>query len=393
MNKFILNTGVQKFINKNINTDIMSILLKKTIFDSISSKELAEQIESKNQCKKKLPTWFETLQIYYPKKINIEQTSSEVAAQYKSEIVSGKSLIDLTGGFGVDCYFFSRKIDIVFHCEINPEVAEIAAHNFNILGAKNITTISGDGLQYLKESRDTIDWIFIDPSRRSDSKGKVFNLSDCLPDVTLHFDLMFASANNILIKTAPFLDISAGIKELKQTKTIHIVSIKGEVKELLWVLEKDYVGDIQIKTVNIINDSRQIFNFFLHEEKEANSSFELPLNYLYEPNASIMKSGAFKVIGNRYGIAKIHKHTHLYSSEDLFDFPGRRFIIKECLSYDKTANSFLKGLKANISTRNFPKTVAEIKKKYKMKDGGEIYLFFITDINDKLRVLNCEKIH
>ena len=204
---------------------------------------------------------------------------------------------------------------------------------------------------------------------------------------------MFASANNILIKTAPFLDISAGIKELKQTKTIHIVSIKGEVKELLWILEKDYVGDIQIKTVNIINDSRQIFNFFLHEEKEANSSFELPLNYLYEPNASIMKSGAFKVIGNRYGIAKIHKHTHLYSSEDLFDFPGRRFIIKECLSYDKTVNSFLKGLKANISTRNFPNTVAEIKKKYKMKDGGEIYLFFITDINDKLRVLNCEKIH
>ena len=135
----------------------MSILLKKTIFDSISSKELAEQIESKNQCKKKLPTWFETLQIYYPKKINIEQTSSEVAAQYKSEIVSGKSLVDLTGGFGVDCYFFSRKIDIVFHCEINPEVAEIAAHNFKILGAKNITTISGDGLQYLKESGDTID--------------------------------------------------------------------------------------------------------------------------------------------------------------------------------------------------------------------------------------------
>lgn len=393
MNKLILNTGVQEFITKNINTDIMSILLKKPIFDSISSKELAEQIESKNQCKKKLPTWFETAQIYYPKKLNIEQTSSEVAAQYKSEIVSGKSLIDLTGGFGVDSYFFSRKIDTVFHCEINPELAEIAAHNFDVLGAKNIITFFGDGLHYLKDSEDKFDWIFIDPSRRSDSKGKVFHISDCLPDVTQHFDLLFGSANNILIKTAPFLDISAGVKDLKQIKAIHIVSVKGEVKELLWVLEKDYVGDIQIKTINLINDSRQIFDFLLHEEKEVNSSFQLPSTYLYEPNASIMKSGAFKTIGNRYGIEKFHKHTHLYSSEELYDFPGRRFIIKKCLPYDKSANSFLKGLKANISTRNFPKTVAEIKKKYKMKDGGKIYLFFITDIYDKLRILNCEKIH
>lgn len=393
MNKYILNTGVQHFILKNATTDIMSILLKKRLFDTISSKELAEQIESKNLCKKKLPTWFETLQIYYPKKINIEQTSSEAAAQYKSEIVTGKSLVDLTGGFGVDSYFFSRKIDIVFHCEINPELAEIAAHNFDVLGAKNIVTFFGDGLHYLKDSEDKFDWIFIDPSRRSDSKGKVFRISDCLPDVTQHFDLLFASANNILIKTAPFLDITAGVKDLKQIKALHIVSVKGEVKELLWVLEKDYVGDIQIKTINLINDSRQIFDFLLHEEKEVNSSFQLPSTYLYEPNASIMKSGAFKTIGNRYGIAKFHKHTHLYSAEDLYDFPGRRFIIKECLPYDKSANSFLKGLKANIATRNFPKTVAEIKKKYKIKDGGTIYLFFITDINDKLRVLHCEKVN
>lgn len=392
MNKTILNTGVQRFILKNLNTDIVSLLLKKPIFDTVSSKELAEQIASKKQCKKKLPTWFETSQIYYPKKVNIEQTSSEAAARYKSGIVFGNSLIDLTGGFGVDSYFFSQKMSVVLHCEIDEDLAEIASHNFNVLGTKNVTTISGDGLQFLKTSRDQFDWVFIDPSRRSDKKGKVFHLSDCLPDVTENLDLFFSSAHNILIKTAPFLDISAGIKDLQNIREVHIIAIDGEVKELLWVLEKGYFGNIQAKTVNLLKNTPQTFDFLLHDEKEASSSFHLPLDHLYEPNAAILKSGAFKTVGNRFSLMKIHRHTHLYTSKELVDFPGRRFIIKECLPYNIKASAFLKGLKANIAIRNFPKTVVEIKKKYKIKDGGKVYLFFVTDLNDKLCVLHCEKV-
>ena len=392
MNKSILNTGIQDFISKNLNTDIVSFLLKKPVFDTVSSKELAEQITSKKQCKKKLPTWFETPLIYYPKKLNIEQTSSEAAARYKSEMVSGESLVDLTGGLGVDSYFFSHQMSVVTHCEIDADLAEIASHNFNILGVANINTFVGDGLQFLNDVDGRFDWLFLDPSRRDEHKGKVFHLSDCLPDVTEHIDEFFSSANNILIKSAPFLDISAGIKDMKNIREIHIVAVSGEVKELLWVLEKDYFGEIVIKTVNLNADSRQTFEFFLHKEKEASSTFHSPLDYLYEPNAAILKSGAFKTIGNRFSLMKIHKHTHLFTSTELIEFPGRRFVIKECLAYDKKISVLLKGLKANISTRNFPITVAQIKKKFKIKDGGKVYLFFITDLDNQLRVLHCEKL-
>lgn len=392
MNKDILNTGVQEFIQKNIDTDIVSLLLKKSIFEKVSLKELAEQIESKKKCIKKLPTWFKTRQIYYPSKLNIEQTSSELSAQYKSKIVSGKSLVDLTGGFGIDSHFFAQKVSEVFHCEIDACLAKIASHNFKILGSKNVTTIPGDGLQFLKNSSKKFDWLYIDPSRRNDKKGKVYHLSDCEPDVTRYLDLFFASADNILLKIAPFLDVSAGTKDLNNTKEIHIVAVNGEVKELLWVLEKNCSRNIQVKTVNLGKDHSQVFTFFNKEEKEVDSSFDLPLNYLYEPNAAIMKSGGFKTVGNRFSLAKIHRHTHLYTSIELIDFPGRRFVIEEYLPYDKKARDFLNGMKANVSTRNFPKTVAEIRKKYKIRDGGKIFLFFVTDLNDKLIVLKCKRL-
>ena len=195
-----------------------------------------------------------------------------------------------------------------------------------------------------------------------------------------------------MIKTAPFLDISAGKKELQNIHEIHIIAIHGEVKELLWVLKKDYFGEIQVKTANLVKTSVQNYNFFLHEEKESSSSFHMPLSFLYEPNAAILKSGAFKTVGNWFSLEKIHRHTHLYTSKDLKEFPGRRFIIKKHLPYDKKATSQLKGLKANIATRNFPKSVAQIKKEHKIMDGGKIYLFFLTDNNDKLSFLYCEKV-
>ncbi len=392
MNKDTLNTDVQSFINNNLGTDIVSFLFKKPIFDTISNKELAEQIESKKKCEKKLPTWFKTPQIYYPPKLNIEQTSSEATAQYKSTIPFGKSLLDLSGGFGVDSYFFSRKMDTVFYCEIDSYLAKIAAHNFKILGVQNIETITGDGIKFLNDSKQRFDWIFVDPSRRSAKKGKVFHLSDCIPNVIDRFELFFDKTDNIIIKSSPFLDITAAIKDLKNVKELHIVAVNNDVKELLWVLKKGYVGAIQAKTVNLGKSSSQTFDFLLDEETEASSSFHSPLNYLYEPNAAILKSGAFKTVGNRYCLKKVHKHTHLYTSMALVDFPGRRFLIKDCISYDKRANPFLKDTQANIATRNFPKTVSEIKKKHKIRDGGLTYLFFVTDINDKYLILNCEKV-
>ena len=392
MNKNILNTGVQNYINKNIESDIMSVLLKKPLFEDITSQELAQQIESKKKCKKKLPTWFNTPEIYYPKKINIEQTSSEVTAAYKSEIIKGESLIDLTGGLGIDSFFFSKKIAKIFHCEIDDKLAEIAAHNFNVLGAKNIQNFTQNGLDILKESEQHFDCIYVDPSRRNKEKGKVFRLADCLPNIPAHLDLLFSRSNTVLIKTSPLLDFSIGIEELKFVKEIHVVAVANEVKELVWVLEKGFSKEIKIKTINFAKSGDQTLEFILSEEKNEVSAYSEALTYLYEPNAAILKSGAFKVIGNRFSLEKLHRHTHLYTSERQINFPGRCFKVEQMVSYNKKGMKELNIKKANISTRNFPESVSSIRKRFKIKEGGTTFLFFLMNHEENYVILLCTKI-
>ena len=370
----------------------MSVLLKKPIFDDVSNNELVEQLEARKKSEKKLPTWFSASNIYYPNKLNIEQTSSEITAKYKADLVSGKSLVDVTGGLGVDSYYFSKKTERVYHCELNENLSEIATYNLRILDAENVQTYNEDGLYFIKKSNTNFDWIYVDPSRRNDLKQRIFLLSDCLPNVVDNLDFMFSKSDNILIKTAPLLDISAGIKELDHIKEIHIVAIQNDVKELLWVLQKKYQGSISIKTINKTLKGDQTFNFNIQSEKEAISKFSEPLIYLYEPNAAILKSGAFKIIGQAKQVKKLHTNTHLYTSNSLIDFPGRRFIIEVILPYNKSALKKARIKKANITTRNFPESVATIRKKMKIKDGGEIYLFFTKDLNENVVVLQCKRV-
>ncbi len=392
MNKEVLKTGVQEFIKKKWNTDTMSVLLKKPAFTGISSKELVQQLEGKKKCNRKLPLWFATSKIYYPKKIHIEQTSSEITAQYKAQIVAGNSLLDCTGGLGVDSYFFSKKVTQVFHCEIDAELSKIAKHNFEVLETKNIQTTTQNGLEYLTNSDTNFDWIYIDPSRRNKTKGKVFYLADCLPDVPKHLDLIFNKTTNVLIKTSPLLDLSMGCKELQFVKEIHIIAIQNEVKELLWVLEKDYADSLCVKTINYSKTEIETFQFYRSDEHKATVNFSLPLHYLYEPNAAILKAGAFKAVGQALDVSKLHEHSHLYSSDTLKAFPGRRFQIHEIIPYNKKSMRSLQLTKANITTRNFPENVASIRKKYKIKDGGNMYLFFTTNIKDERIVICCTKV-
>lgn len=391
MNKHILNTGVQEFIRNNSTTDIVSVILKGSEFPGVDNKELAEQIETRERCREKLPSWFNTPNIYYPKKLNIEQTSSEITAQHKAKIVHGNSLIDLTGGLGVDSYFFSQELDQVTYCEIDKDLAEIAQHNFKALGRTNIDTHTGDGLAYLMKLNLNPDWIYIDPSRRNDIKGKVFLLSDCLPNVPENLDLLLKSAKNFMIKTSPLLDIAAGLRELKSVKEIHIISIKNEVKELLWILESGFEQEPILKTVNLLPSGREEFNFLMSDEKEAFPKYSEPLDYLYEPNSPILKSGAFKLIAIRYGLLKLHEHSHVYTGDALIPFPGRRFKIEQQLPFNKRAAQNLGITKANITTRNFPLPVAEIKKRLKIKDGGDVYLFFTTNMHGEKIILRCSK--
>ncbi|MGB5646174.1 MAG: class I SAM-dependent methyltransferase [Muriicola sp.] len=392
MNKNILNTGVQVFINNNLNTDILSVLLSKPTFEGISQKELVQQLESKNKAHTKLPTWYNSPGIFYPPKLHIEQTSSEITARYKSALVAGKTLADLTGGFGVDSYFFSQKISKVTHCELSAELSEIAAHNFSILGISNVETHNADGIEFLKKHTQVLDWIYLDPGRRDDSRNKVYKLEDCTPNVLLHLDLLFKHSKNILLKTSPLLDINAGLTSLKGVQEIHVIAVQNEVKEILWVLKDQTVPqELPIKSINITNQGNEVFNFVWEDEKQATSKFSHPLCYLYEPNVAILKTGAFKSLGVHLGIKKLQEHSHLYTSEELIEFPGRTFEILEVIPYKNKNMRAFKGVKANVTTRNFPESVSKLRKDYKILDGGEMYFFFTTDYKDNRILIRCRK--
>lgn len=392
MNVAILNTENQEFIDAHLESDSTKLLFGKAPHTSASIKELVAQIEAKKRSKTKLPSWFKTPLIYYPNKLNIEQTSSEDTAQYKASLVSGESLLDITGGFGVDCYYFAKTVQQVIHCEINNSLSEIVTYNFKQLQVTNIQTISEDGIGFLKSQKTGFDWIYIDPSRRHDSKGKVFFLKDCLPSVPDHLDDLFKHTNNLLIKTAPLLDISSGIQELQAVKEIHVVALNNEVKELLWILQSGYEGSIAIKTINLNKNQNQTFNFQLNQETLAQATYSLPKQYLYEPNAAILKSGAFNSVSNQLQLDKLHQHTHLYTSNDLVDFPGRSFEIVGIVPYNKKAVKKLGITQANITTRNFPDAVATIRKKLKIADGGDTYLFFATNMQEERIGIICKKV-
>lgn len=388
----ILQPEIQEFITNNTGAEISKLAFIKNPFPEIDYKILLNQIECRTKSKNKLPTWFQTKKIIYPSKISLEQTSSEITASYKSDVVSGENLIDLSGGFGVDDYYFSKKLNHVIHCEINTELSEIVSHNFQQLDVSNIECIQGDSSQILENLKQKFDWMYIDPSRRNEGKGKVFMLNDCAPNVPELQNFYFQFATNILIKTAPILDITAGLSELKNVKAIHIVAVENEVKELLWEIENQFESAIIIKTINFNKEKKELFEFEL--KSEAKSDLSLPKKYIYEPNSVIMKSGGFNEICAQFSLEKLHQHSHLYTSDDLIEFPGRVFEIQKTIDYSKKEIiENLENQKANITTRNFPESVENLRKKWKIKDGGNQYCFFTTDINDKKIVLICNKIN
>ena len=388
LNKLLLSAEVQNFIY-NYSDDVSKLAFSGSTFDGISIQELIQQIRSRNKAKKKLPTWFKTPKIFYPPKLNLEQTSSEITAKYKASIIQGNLIADITGGYGIDSFYFSERFKTVYHFEINKSLSEIAEYNFKVFEKSNIQCFSENGM--LQLSKNKYDVIYVDPSRRHDSKGKVFFLRDCEPNLPDNIDILLTSSNQLLVKTSPMLDLSIGLEELKCVSEIHIVAVNNEVKELLWLIDKNHLEVPLIKTINITKVSNEKFEFFWNEKHIA--EYTSPKKYLYEPNAAIMKSGAFDIVSTKYNLNKLHQHTHLYTSNDLIDFPGRRFEIREVIPFQK--REIKKSLlikKANITTRNFPESVSTIRKKFKISDGGDDYLFFTTSENDQKIILACSKV-
>ncbi|WP_239530945.1 class I SAM-dependent methyltransferase [Muriicola jejuensis] len=371
----------------------MSVLLSKPVFPDISPQELAQQLSGKNKAKNKLPTWFQKPGIYYPPNVNLEQTSSEITGRYKAELVRGETMADLTGGFGVDTYFFSKAVPLLIHCELDEELHEIAQHNAKVLGVSQVQFHHGDGIAFLKQTDKTFDWIFLDPGRRTSSNKKVFLLSDCEPDVILHRDLLLHKGAQVMVKTSPMLDLKAGIEQFGSVAEIHVVAVENEVKELLWILQKDATQEkIEITAVNLTKGRKESLEFRWIDERSAACSFGPPLDYLYEPHSALLKAGAFKTVCKTYAVDKLHEHSHLYTSREHLSFPGRSFRIDQVIPFNKKNLRRLKGEKANVSARNFPLSVAGIRKKFGIKDGGEVYLFFTTNNIGENIVIQSSKI-
>lgn len=387
----LLAPNIQQFIETHTEADIHRLALQKNPFPELPFTQILEQISGRQKAKNKLPHWFAAKNILYPSKISIEQTSSEKTAAYKASLISGETLIDLTGGFGVDDFYFAKTFKMVTHCEANEKLSAIAKHNFQQLQVSHCEFYSGDSKEILQQLHRNFDWIYLDPSRRNEQKGKVFMLRDCEPNVPELLDFYFQYSNQILIKTAPILDITAGLSELRNVRQIHIIALENEVKELLWEISKGYNGVIKISTVNLKKNGDDYFDFNWNESLQP--SYGLPKTYLYEPNAAIMKSGGFNAIGLQFGLEKLHPHSQLFTAETLVDFPGRIFKVEYNIAYQKSEmKTLLEQTKANITVRNFPDTVETIRKKWKITNGGDRFCFFTTDLNNRKIVLICAKI-
>jgi precorrin-6B methylase 2 len=389
MNNKLLAKPVQDYINANLNADVNQIALAKSPFEGITSAELATQVTAKKKSERKLPTWFHTENIYYPPVLSIEQTSSEITAKYKSNLAKGDTLIDITGGFGIDTYYFAKKVKEVIHCEINPELSAIAKYNAQALNAKNIEFKAEDGIAYIQNTATTFNTIYVDPARRAE-KGKVFMLKDCTPDIVGNLDALLKKSSRIIVKTAPLLDISAGLAELKQVSEIHIVSVKNECKELLWVIDKGFDKDTKVIAVTLNYEVEKDFSFY---RSVANGTVQFAEslsinNYLYEPDAALLKSGAFNLIGSTYGISKLHPQTQLFTATIIkTDFPGRIFKIEAILSTAELKKET--NLKGNVIVRNYPAKPEDLVKKYKIKSDQEQFLIFTKIANGENVILKA----
>jgi len=382
---------LQNFINRQLHSTAADLMLQESKYPDWDMKAIVQQLVGKQIAKKKLPSWFKNEHILYPVRLSMEQCSSEETASYKSTIISSGKGIDLTGGFGVDTYFLAQNTQSVIYCERNQDLAAIVSSNFNAFNQSNCEVYTGDGISYLQQL-EKLDWIFVDPARRKESE-RVFRLEDCEPNVIALKSLFFEKANRILIKTAPLLDIQQTLIDLDCVKEVHVISVINDCKEVLYLLEKDYSDETQVFCINLKKAVKEEFSFTYTKERNTINQYSEPLAYLYEPNSSIMKSGAFKSIASKFGLFKLHKHSHLYTSTELIsEFPGRSFKIKAVIHPDKKSLAkHIKG-KANLACRNYPQKIDALKKKLKLKDGGNDYLFATTLIDDKPKLILCGKV-
>ena len=374
----ILNKEVQNYINANLETDLQSLLLKKSPFSEVSMQEMVQQIKGKKVAHRKFPFLLKE-NIVFPPNLNLEQASSQSTAEFKAENLNGKKFLDLTCGFGIDAYFLSQNFGEITLVEKNPELLDVVKHNWKILN-KKATFVNENLEHFLAKNSESFDVIYLDPARRDSEKNKKFLLEDLSPNLLEIQDQLLEISSQIIIKLSPLIDISYLISVLKNVAKIQIIAVRNEVKELIVFLEKARKGDdVEISCINLESDDAE-FAFQFKEEKTAVSAFSEPQQFLYIPNNAVLKSGAFNLISQFFNGKKLHPNTHFYTSDKRIErFPGR---ILEINMID--SKHIRKGEKYNIISKNYPLSPDEIKKKYKILDGGNCYLIFTQTQNRKI---------
>jgi len=388
LNPTILTKEFQDYLKIIEHEDIKSIGLKKSLFEEISSAEIAQQLKGIQVSKHKFPTLYSTENIYFPPSINLEQASSEATANYKSTLVKGKKLIDLTAGFGIDTIAFAKNFEKVYHIEQNPELSEIVQHNAKIL-ASNLETYTGTFQSFFEENPTLkFDVIYLDPARRN-SSGRKFILEDLEPNILEWIPTFFEKSDKIIIKLSPLLDITSTLQQIDHITEIHIVAVKNEVKDFLIILDKKHTSkNPLIKAVNLETNHPK-FQFQFEEEQFSQAKFGSIQHYIYEPNVAILKTGAFKLISEKLNLTKLHQNTHLYTSDQIIDeFPGKIYQIDQVIENPK--KEILK-MKANVLVKNFSQPIDIVKKKFRIVDGGEITLIFTQSI-DGFHILKTSRV-
>ena len=390
-----ISSETLRFIEENARADVRSLALQAKKYPQVDMAMAVVQIAGRQIAEAKVPSWYRTEGLLYPKHLSMEQCSSEATAIYKAGLVEGDSFADLTGGFGIDCSFLSRKFKQADYVERQAELCELAKHNFPLLGL-SIGVHNEDGVEYLKQMQP-VDCLFLDPARRDGHGGKTVAIADCEPDVSALEDLLVEKAKKVIVKLSPMLDLSLALKHLKYVREVHIVSVNNECKELLLILKKESASpDITIHCEHIVNASEhQSFSFTQEQERTSDCPLATEVGaYLYEPNASILKAGAYRSLTQTYACKKLHASSHLYTSEQFIeDFPGRRFKVEALSGFGKKElKDFLQGMeKANLTIRNFPSSVADLRKRLKLKEGGEDYVFATTLADESKVMIKCRK--
>lgn len=386
----LLSAAFTSYVKENENADVSQLILKGGTI-AIDKKEAAQQILSRQKAKGKLPHWLSNENIVFPPPLSIEQSSSQLTAEYKKKLIKGNQIIDLTGGMGVDVITLSDQFQSATHVEIDAWLSEVFEHNSKILAETPITAVNDSAENFLKEFHGQATF-FIDPARRDHSKKKVFLFEDCSPDVIALLPLLQQKADHVLIKAAPMIDLSMGIKQLKYVSEVHVVSLHNECKEVLFLLDFGLMVQPLIHCVNIKAENTESFTFDFESEKEAKVQYGSAQKYLYEPNASIRKAGAFKSIAQHFDLSKIAPNTHLYTSTQLIqDFPGRVFEVLDEV-HKKDVKGHFTERKANVISKNHPLTAEQLKKKFGLKDGGDEFLIGFKNIENGTQLVVAKRL-